>query len=303
MRMMLRAAADGKAAVPYPVTVVSEGFAVSLYGGDDGMIDRIEVSRSVAETELPSFTPTPGGEVAAEIQLPSSETEGELISLLQFIESLGAFWLGIRKIDWEEAERKWIPESHEERSRTTVLGHKIRSSFPETPQLFRPRILHDLIQSRERLAYLVIPMAFMREGINEYRRFRFVSAFYQFYFYLEDLYGQGKWRSKAVKDNFLASPQVVEAAEAAVEFFEAEGRKRDRIDLLRLLDEHGLDFTASGLVELIVEMRGNLHHFSQKSSRTHGHPLNQPDFKALALLLLNMCLSTYPLITRDGKPI
>lgn len=304
MRLKLIAKAEGKTAVPYSITVLAGGYGISVFGDPKGMINSIEVSTAIRDQdeELPSITPTPEGPVKAVIRANRTKTQDDLFELLHYIESLGAFWLGIRKIHWETAKREWVPETDDDKRRLTLLSHGIDWSFPEEPQLFSPRIMYELVEDRDRLRYLMIPMAFVREGINDYKRFRFVSAFYQFYFYLEDLYAGGKWKTKAVKAAFRRSPQMREVAQQAVELFSRPTNRSDRIGLEEFLAEQGFKFTAEGILDLIVEMRGQLHHFSQRSPKTHGHPLNQAMFKPLAYLLMHCCMATYPLIIRDGEP-
>lgn len=304
MRLKLTASAGGKTLVPYPVTVLADHFAISVYGDESGLLSRIEATTQLQHLgeDLPSFTRTLSGPVKGHVRVPRSDTDEVLVEILQFIESLGSFWIGIRSINWQEAEREWIPETDEDRAELSLFSHKVSAKYEERPHLFDPGMLRSIIENRGELEKFVLPLAFVRDGINEYKRMRYISAFYNFYFYLEDLYAEGKWRTRQVKERFLTSAHLGEVAKAAVLSFSKASQQRERESLEESLIEHGLAFSAAGLLELVVEMRGRLHHFSQRSSKVQGHPLNQHNFKALAYLTMQFCMSSYPMIVRDGEP-
>jgi hypothetical protein len=63
-----------------------------------------------------------------------------------------------------------------------------------------------------------------------------------------------------------------------------------------------LNFDEEGIISLIVQVRGNLHHYSQKSSKKKGTPFNQRDFETMAYLLMTICLKTFCYLTTGEKP-
>lgn len=303
MRIALSASATGKTHVPYPVTVLEGSYAISFFPGRDGLIDRIQVSARLRESidPLPTFTAHSSGPIKATIDAPVSETEEDLLALLQYFESLGGFWLGLRKINWEEPKREWIAETPEEESRLQLFSSSASQRVRETPQLLNLRIVRELMAKRTENEWLIIPMAFVRQGIKDLNESRYTSAVYNFYFFLEDLYAEGKWRTKATKARFRGSAHLGEVAQRAFAFLTSPGQEQNRIGIEECLSETGLRLSAEDLFDLIVEMRGRLHHFSQKSTQMHAHPLNDGRFRPLAVLLMFVCMNAYSLIERDGK--
>jgi hypothetical protein len=183
-----------------------------------------------------------------------------------------------------------------------LFSYTATLSYPERPLVFDPASLRELIRDRETNEYLVIPLAFVRDGLNEYKRLRYLTAFYQFYFYLEGLYGDGKWRGHEVEERFLKSSHLPEAEQRTLSVLNKPELQWDRNEIELLLRERGHEFSAEGLIKLTVDMRGQLHHYSPHSSRKSGHPLNQREFKSIAYLAMSLCLGSYPLILRDKGP-
>jgi hypothetical protein len=52
-------------------------------------------------------------------------------------------------------------------------------------------------------------MAFCREGISDINTFRYITAFFSFYFVIEGLYANGKWRLNEVTAEYLKSDPVI----------------------------------------------------------------------------------------------
>lgn len=303
MRISLSASAEGKTLVPYPVTVLEGPYAISFFSESKGLISRVEVSAKLPEPVegLPTVTRHSSGPIKATVDAQASDAELDLLSLLQYLESLGGLWLGLRKVHWEEVTRRWLPETPHERSMLELYSSTATQRVQETPQLLDLAVVRSLVSKRAANQWLVIPMAFLRQGIKDLNEDRSTSAFYNFYFFLEDLYAGGKWRSKAAKERFRASVHLSEVSRRAVAFLNSPGQEQNRVGIEQCLTETGLQLRAPDLLDLIVDMRGRLHHFSQQSSQVHAHPLNDRRFRPLAVLSMFVCLNAYPLIERDGK--
>jgi hypothetical protein len=223
--------------------------------------------------------------------------------LLQHIESLGSFWLGVRRIDWRTAEEGWEPEDEQERKSLGLRTFRRSSKYPVEPQPVIQGMLAEIVQSHERLAHLTIPMAFYREGNNAFLGHQYVNAFYNFYFLLEDLYAEGKVSNKEVSKRFKNSPQLRQAVEEALQHLAEPANARHLRRIQEHLSHDNLSLSVDGVLDLIVKMRGDLHHFSQRSTRPKGHPLNQHKFESPAYLLLSICLMLIPtLMSPDDGP-
>jgi hypothetical protein len=291
MFYQLSAPVDSVNILQQPFAITVEPYVVLAEGEPGGDIRHLILRRRVADYEqyLPRFDPsvTPPA-----MTWPANPYDEELRALLQHIESLGSFWLGIRRIHWNVSEARWEPEDDEERKRLQVFSIKMSREYQETRQLVNPQMFARLIRTQEDLSHLVIPMAFYREGQNAFRAHQYVSAFYNFYFYLEDLYGQGKTKNSAVEASFKKSAQVRWAVEQLLEGLAAPDMAQHLRELKEALARDNCAFDVDGVIKLIVKVRGDLHHFSQRSTRPKGHPFNQGEFRTMAYVLFSICART-----------
>jgi hypothetical protein len=214
----------------------------------------------------------------------------ELIELLKYIESFGSFRLNIRRVHWEDPTLEWLPDDPEEAAAVPTASISFGYHFSDPVALYRPDMLRDLLRSRKNHEHLVIPMSFFREGLNEHLSKRFVAAFYNFYFFIEGLYSDGHTKNRRVLEAFLESQDLMRAAADIVTLFNGNTIPAyHRRQLAEWLAMRGLQLNASGLMELLVWMRGSLFHFSIRSTTPKAHPINQRHFETLSFIGLNLC--------------
>ena len=148
-------------------------------------------------------------------------------------------------------------------------------------------------------------MSFYREGHNEYKLSRYINAFYNFYFIIEGLFANGKFKTNDVIREYLASPVLVPIVQ---EFLDKVGSNYDpnesatREQLEAELKTRDQPITTDAVIKLIVKKRGELHHFNIDSSKQQGTPFNHSDYKMLAFMTLDFsgkALMHY--ITEAGK--
>jgi hypothetical protein len=65
-----------------------------------------------------------------------------------------------------------------------------------------------------------------------------------------------------------------------------EGLTKDQ--LIQELNSRGQELTTEGLIKLLVKKRGELHHFSIKSSKQQGTPFNNLDYKTITFIALDL---------------
>ncbi|MBD1854925.1 MULTISPECIES: hypothetical protein [Leptolyngbya] len=239
-----------------------------------------------------------------QIKLRDSSLLFSLIDLAQHLEALGSFWLGIKKIYWESPKRGWIAETLEEAKDLAFITNDFQRESHENKCYMEmaPEMLASLIKNRQLHRNLVLPMSFYREGCNEFSSKRYTSSFINFYFYLDDLYGQGKTKNKDVENLLKSSKHIRSAFEETIHFFQDEKNSENLEELKEFLEMEKKTMSVDGLIELIVQIRGNLSHFSQKSSKKKGHPLNQRDFRSVALLMKSICRFTFMELTTGEQP-
>jgi len=276
---------------PYLVTMNQEA----------GKVVRILAEKRVVDYDrhLPQFLVSSTG--PHEFKIPHNPHSDDLIGLLQHIEAFGSFWCGIERIQWQEAKYEWIPESPEEKAKLSVHSYSSSEKYPEFPVLIHPNIVRDLMLNRQRLQHLVVPMSFFREGMNDFADCKYISSFCNFYYFLEDLYGQGKTKNVAVLEAFKGSKQLSASSHQIADILKRRefGPRRDNV--LTMLKAENCEITGPGLLEFLVKMRGNLHHFSQRSTKTKGHPLNQARFDGVAYLAMAICMGIVPQTVVNGE--
>lgn len=240
------------------------------------------------------------------LNIPYNHFHEDIINLLQHIESLGSFWLGIKKIYWDNPISTWIPENKEEekffKEGGTINNYSFNKKYKPNIVEFNPEILRQIIDNRNFYKHLVIPLSFYREGKNEFESERYIQSFYNFYFYLEDLYGNGKTKNHQIENEFLNSKQFVEAVEETLVLFGVNGYEKHFIKLQELLSAKKYSYDALSVIKLIVSVRGNLHHFSRKSTLQLGHYFNQEKFETMAFFLMSICLKTFTCLTTGVNP-
>lgn len=302
MRIRVSASVEGDATAQPAFTAENTQVRIGIETDDTSRVVKIWVDAPVPDYHnyLPSITVNQ--DRPHEISMPVPPQAEDLLNLLQYLESLGSFWFGIRRIHWAESELSWIPESPEEEGQVHVHAFSSKLEYPGRPISLDAGTLARLLTKKQQLQYLVIPMSFYREGVNEYRSHRYVSAFYNFYFVIEDLYGAGKTKNRQVLGAFLKSPQFMEAVKDAHKLLSEARMDSQRAELLEFFRMLSCPFTPGGVADFLVKIRGDLHHFSQRSRRPKGHPLNQRSFRSVAYLAMAVCLNIIPKLA-NGDPL
>lgn len=288
---------------PYRLEV--DHFILDVILGHNKVVEALNIALRVKNYQ--DFLPEVSSDIESritQIKLRDSSLSFFLIDLAQHIESLGSFWFGIKKIYWESPKRGWVAETPEEEKDLELITNDFQLESHENKcyREMSPEMLESLIKNRQLHRNLVLPMSFYREGCNEFSSKRYTSSFINFYFYLDDLYGQGKTKNKEVESLFKSSEHIRNAFEEAIRFFQDKENSENWQELKKFLEMENKTFSVDGLIELIVQIRGNLSHFSQKSSKKKGHPLNQRDFRSVALLMNSICIFTFTQLTTGEQP-
>jgi hypothetical protein len=118
------------------------------------------------------------------------------------------------------------------------------------------------------------------------------------------LYGKGKTKNYLVKKEFLKSIHINYAINQVINdlLYDSEIHSRYYLKIVYFLKEANLGFSKEGVIKLIINLRGNLHHFSMKNIAKSGHPFNREEFKSIAFLLMHLCISLINQLERDGFP-
>lgn len=214
----------------------------------------------------------------------------ELIDEFQQMESILAFSTqSLKKIYWENPKEELIPETEKEKEKLSVIGANWKMSHHEKYAPLNENEFTEMMEDRDKYADLRIPKAFFREGINDFESFRYINAFYNFYFIIEDLYGGGKSKNKDVEKELKKSDEFKSFVQWMIDNLHKDNKKHFD-NICNYLKLHSKNFDMDGLIFIIVMMRGQLHHYSGKSTQIHGTPFNQKDFESIAYLSLGLAV-------------
>jgi len=265
-------------------------------------VTHVELSTQVAPELWKSRKPSTHDEPIQRLSVPPMPRIGEMIELLQYLESVSSFWLGCNKIGWGDPKFEWVAESEEEQAALDLTALNITRDYPRFRGHATAEVLDYLLSSRGQLAPVVIALSFFREGMNEHLQHRYLYSFMNFFFFLEDLYGSGKTKNRAVAQAFQASSELRRHVEYALKEMAKPKSAAQRAALQALAEDRGCDLTTDGVLRMIVLLRGSLHHFSSKSALKKGHPLNQHELQPLSALILGICLAAVADLMPAGQP-
>jgi hypothetical protein len=262
---------------------------------DNGWLTSIKIIRTVKTPARYSSRIDPGtGPVKANIVIEGDRKEYlELIREFQELESLLSFSTNgnLKNIDWDSPKEEFIPETDEERKRVHVSSFAFTKEYPDIPVSLSEQEFETIINTKERYASLMVPKAFYKEGINEFTSRRYINAFYNFYFILEDIYGKGKTKNKDISETFRQSKDLIQIIEWTLKDVIGKN-KRHSDNIKNFCVEERVTYDVTGIIDLLQRIRGNLHHYSSKSSKHLGTPFTHEDFESIAFLTMCLALQT-----------
>lgn len=222
----------------------------------------------------------------------------ELIDMLQYLESLGSFWLGIRKMEFNGVEEFWEAESEEEKHHIEINNFSTKETRVITPEQFKKNSLVQLIEAKEILDHLKIPMAFYRTGKVEYENRNYYFAFINYFLLLEFFFAGGTSRQDMMHKNFSENVEFMKAISETLENHNVLMRAKE---LQPFFDKMSLSLAKPHDVALfLIKMRGQLAHQFQEDTRDKIHLLNQDSFEPIAFFAFAICQHILPfLLTKD----
>jgi hypothetical protein len=291
MRYSLECKVDSRLAIGSVIDIVENTKEYVFTPDKEGMLASLKIIKKVDDPEK-FYSKIEEGDEKVRMKITVETDEAifrDLRSDFQYIESYLAFIGNLEKIHWEVAKQEWIPETPEEKSRLKVFEVSLNRTYPDTPTPIVKDVLIVVVRGKNKYDGLTTLKSFYREGKNLFTQFRYVDAFYYFYFVIEDLHGGGKTKNVDIERNFRSSKELRETVEWVMQTQINTSEKHSKSILLLLAEEkiqNGID----GIIELIVAVRGRLHHYISRSSLKQATPLNQRDFESPAFLVMGIAL-------------
>jgi hypothetical protein len=216
----------------------------------------------------------------------------ELVEELKQIESTLGVFFRITRIRWENAASIAIPENPEEE--TQIQWNNLKIVREQEVVIKEPTIedfnvsLHMGYHARE----LATVMSFFREGDGDRRTFRYISAFYAFYFVIEGLYANGQSKNREVKLEFKKSKVLLDAIAhvLGLPLYSRPARLKGVLTIDDVLRTVKQERTVDGIIHMLVWLRGDLHHFVNNPKKLSGSPFTHHRYEVLASFLHDICL-------------
>ena len=294
MKYELECVVAGRVVINKQLSVIKGSKEYVLIPDDKGLLSSIKIIQKVKDPNNYMSKIEPGeGEVKMEITIGGSREEYlDFVREFQELESILSFAThgALLSINWDAPKREYIPENPDEEKRIAIRGIHMTKEYRDDPVRINLADFDLLIQNKDKYTSLIVPKAFYREGINAFHLRRYINAFYNFYFVLEDLYGQGETKNKKVANAFKNSTEFKEFLEWVKNYIDSD--KRHQLNIRRFCNEEKVAYDLEGLIELLQKVRGNLHHYSSKSSKHLGLPFNHEDFESIAFLTMGLAVRT-----------
>jgi hypothetical protein len=309
LRYAVRAEVSGSVIIRQPFNLVVGDIRTDFESDETGRLSAVVVSTEVRADDFKStLGPGVGLSKATITMNADSAATSRLLKYLQSLEANLSFSSGsLKRIHWDTPKQERIPETDEERQYATVSSIGLSFKDPRPRVILLPNAATALVTaSLKENDYLVVPKAFWHEAMNEYADRRYIQAYYNFYFVIEGLFGNGKSSEVAILKAFQQSAEMAALTRWALQFVQSKPSHWE--SLLQFYVDLGCTTDLEGTQRLLVRLRGSLHHYSIKSSkgRLQPNPLSQNGFLSPAWLA--MCLATRALEGRDSdlphaKPI
>jgi len=289
MRYKLIARIEGEVYAREAITIQQSALLFEFVSDPSGKIIEVGISTQLPDEAARRFRSSVAQDDQGRLTLNIEEDLGvreTLVRELQSLEANLAFALmgALRKVRWDDARQELIPETPSEENTIAVRGFDVLKRYPQRRVEVGQRDLKSLIIEAAKYRLLDIPKAFFHEGINFFDNFQYIQAFYNFYFVIEDFYARGKTGKKAVLQEFAKSREFTDICEKALKALMEDVRHADKLKVQ--LEREKCEASVHGLQEFLFQVRGNLHHFYSKNTKTHGTPFNQGDFESVALLTM-----------------
>jgi hypothetical protein len=256
---------------------------------DDSIIKAIIVSFPVGINELPKLSPSKELNIKVQIEIIEPRFK-KVKNILRNVENIWGLW-GLQSIDLSKPTLEWIPENDDEKLKLTISKFDISSS-DEHARNDSPPTSFDLLVRPFLLGFkktnYSIPLAFIRKGTNDIRNGEYIEAFYDFYFTLESMFGNGKTKNYSIEKEMLSSLKLKKAISDILT--DPLMFKRLPNDLIEQFNNEFCNILPETFVKKIVKLRGFLHHHNSKNSNIW-NPVEQDRFKLVAFLMQDLCVT------------
>jgi hypothetical protein len=289
MRVKLTCTVISKTRIPEEVTVRNDGHEYVFHRDDEGFINSIDIIAEVSDAEAfygPGVSIADGRTVVIH-QAYDVEQNRRMVREFQELESLLGYAHHLYRIRWEWPARELLNIRDEDMARVGLTRFNYSGPSPAAKDITKDD-LQVVVDRLGRYSELTTLLSFFREGKNDFANGRNINGFYNFYFVLEGLYGNGKTNNAGVLREFLSNENCVAAFGSGVELFRRQREPHFR-RLIAFLEGKRLETTLENLIRQVVLVRGVVHHYNRKSSIPQATPFDHGEFEPWCEYLYFSC--------------
>ena len=307
MKLRLTAAVEGTLELRSPSVLISAARPPFTFGLKSDATKRVaEASVTLSMAPEDSLRcrclSTEGSRLDIIVPPHLYEVTLQQLQLLESDLSFGFLSAAVTRIRWDEPTIDLLPENKPEEDRVNTWGFHVQRKYTELRPLFSEHELREMVTNAPKYQSLVVAKAFYREGANEFRALRYVHAFNSFYFVIEGMFADGRFREREVLRAYRDSAEMTTAIEITLSVLGKDPEQSARLDGALVAARCRVD--ADGLRRFLVLTRGRLHHFFSKSSVRHGTPFSNSDFETPALIakiLARQCIMVRIVTINNGS--
>lgn len=212
-----------------------------------------------------------------------------------------AMW-GVFAIDTELPKSKFVAETDAERDQMALFGFEPGFVPPheQEPKEGPLDLIIRTIVSSDRFIELAIPFEFYRRGRQDVLKRQYIEAFYDFFFCVEFLFADGKYKKKSMEQSFHESAELMQAIRDAVRHFRSDRRIFTNLSKSehQYFSRH-YSKSAEEAASHVIDVRGFLHHQSGRRPE-NWDPSSQVTYRVHAHFLEWVCLVA---LQQVGTPI
>ena len=197
---------------------------------------------------------------------------------------------GLESIDTESAEQTWCPDNEEEESALELFSFSMkreRRPINEVEPLAFDLVARAFLAA-PRARECEVSLSFFRKGRRDVIEQRYIEAVFDFFFMLETLYAQGKFKVVQVEQSFLRNDGLMKHVQEALHAPALHHNVLANPAVAKSFAQDYADKSPQEIVRHIVRLRGFLHHHSQ-GRLDAWHPEDHVRFGADAYVLQQIC--------------
>lgn len=269
-----------------PVTFFHGGLKFTLRC-DSGRFDQL-IAEAIGITfeAYPTISHKPGSKIPS-ITIPDDPILKKVQAEVRAIQGALSLW-GVHSIETHHPKIDWQPETAEEKEKTDVLGfaRDRPERGKERPSVGQLDVIVRSFLGRERFQDHELPLEFYRRGLADMYDGHYIEAIYDFYFFLEYLFSDGKSDRNGTLASFLAAPELVAAVAAAQK--NPMGEILENRSWKKSFDDRYASAKPEELLKQIIGLRGFLHHQTLKRKK-NWNPSLHDDYRVDAHFLNRVC--------------